>query len=381
MQSHASRHVASEFLKDRHPDLSPPFPSGVIPDEIAEAYGRKGVVKLVNVLSLPASDLSDEKRAHALRVLIGLLSTQEQKLDAVSVGGCAALTTLVKEFEHAEVLRLSCEALGSLAQVQQGRVAIVTCGGVTALDAALEASPSAAAGALRTFAFSCDGAQLLGNFLEPVVPSLAATIDRAAADTDGMRACINAATALASLCTTDAGILSCLKHYVPACIVRLAGRCLTGDFKFESDLNECYEAVADCLEQIAHQKYGKTAVREAGAIPVLAQLLEVAQWHAATVKKATAALMATSVEKDSKLPIVESAGAALVRLLKSSDEANVPNARATLVSCAEHLPARAQLGSHLNAAEQVVLLFQGPLPPTPPDFRYEVRLPYKTGDE
>ena len=26
MQSHASRHVASEFLKDRHPDLSPPFP-------------------------------------------------------------------------------------------------------------------------------------------------------------------------------------------------------------------------------------------------------------------------------------------------------------------------------------------------------------------
>eukprot|EP00955_Chlamydomonas_euryale_P097933 365115-Chlamydomonas_euryale.AAC.1 len=27
MQSHASRHVASEFLVDRHPDLSPPFPA------------------------------------------------------------------------------------------------------------------------------------------------------------------------------------------------------------------------------------------------------------------------------------------------------------------------------------------------------------------
>lgn len=30
MQSHASRHVASEFLKDLHPDLSQPFPKVVL---------------------------------------------------------------------------------------------------------------------------------------------------------------------------------------------------------------------------------------------------------------------------------------------------------------------------------------------------------------
>ena len=70
MQSHASRHVASEFLKDRHPDLSPPFPKvfyitvvvvrlrcnapedsrwsmqEVIKDEIAVAFGRRGVIKV-----------------------------------------------------------------------------------------------------------------------------------------------------------------------------------------------------------------------------------------------------------------------------------------------------------------------------------------------
>ena len=80
MQSHASRHVASEFLKDRHPDLSPPFPKvrldcntvlhgsapkimsspyheywhashqplwqDVIKDEIAIAFGRRGVQKV-----------------------------------------------------------------------------------------------------------------------------------------------------------------------------------------------------------------------------------------------------------------------------------------------------------------------------------------------
>jgi hypothetical protein len=69
----------------RAPRSSHTHTQGVIPDEIAEAYGRKGVTKLVNVLGLPASDLSDEKRAHALRVLIGLLTTQEQKVRCVHV--------------------------------------------------------------------------------------------------------------------------------------------------------------------------------------------------------------------------------------------------------------------------------------------------------
>lgn len=46
MQSHASRHVVSEFLKDLHPDLSAPFPKGVIEDEIAEAYGRRSIPKV-----------------------------------------------------------------------------------------------------------------------------------------------------------------------------------------------------------------------------------------------------------------------------------------------------------------------------------------------
>ncbi len=78
MQSHASRHVCSEFLKDLHPDLSPPFPKvrstnslrlgfaaarplsdassllddtpqEPIKDEIAVAYGRRGIIKVRRV--------------------------------------------------------------------------------------------------------------------------------------------------------------------------------------------------------------------------------------------------------------------------------------------------------------------------------------------
>lgn len=67
MQSHASRHVCSERLEDRHPDRSLPFPKGVIEDEIALAYGRRGIKKLVDVLSLPDEVLPDESKAMAVR--------------------------------------------------------------------------------------------------------------------------------------------------------------------------------------------------------------------------------------------------------------------------------------------------------------------------
>ena len=67
MQSHASRHVVSERLEDRHPDRSPPFPQGIIEDEIALAYGRRGIKKLVDVISLPDNVLPDESKAHAVR--------------------------------------------------------------------------------------------------------------------------------------------------------------------------------------------------------------------------------------------------------------------------------------------------------------------------
>mmetsp|Transcript_2893 Transcript_2893/g.7784 ORF Transcript_2893/g.7784 Transcript_2893/m.7784 type:complete len:385 (-) Transcript_2893:448-1602(-) len=381
MQSHASRHVASEFLVDRHPDLSPPFPAGVIKDEIAEAYGRRSVRKLIDVLSLPAAELSDNERAHALRVLLGMMTTQEQKLDAISESACATLTVLVDGYLHAEVLQLSCNALDSLAQVRQGRVAIVECGGIVALNAALETSPLAAGGALRTFTGSADGVKLLGSFLEPVVPSLATMVDRQPADEQGMRACINAVEAMARLSSTDEGILSCLEHLVPQCLVRLAHRCLVGDYKFQKDLNACYEAVAGCMEQIAHHNYGKNALLEAGAIPVIGGMLDAARFHPETVRKASAALMSVSVDKECKLPIIESCGSTLVRLLRSSDAAYAANARATLVSCAEHLPARSAITALVSIADQEALLFRGPLPPAPPDFRYKVTLPYKTGDE
>jgi hypothetical protein len=47
----------------------------------------------------------------------------------------------------------------------------------------------------------------------------------------------------------------------------------------------------------------------------------------------------------------------------------VSNGRAALVSSCEHLDARRMLAPLLTESEQVQLLFQGRLPPVPPDYK------------
>lgn len=44
-----------------------------------------------------------------------------------------------------------------------------------------------------------------------------------------IKACENAAATLAGIATTDEGILSCLEHKVPAVLVSLAVRGITGE--------------------------------------------------------------------------------------------------------------------------------------------------------
>ncbi|KAL6761202.1 radial spike protein 8 [Haematococcus lacustris] len=377
MQSHASRHAVSEFLQQLHPELSPPFPKNVIADEVAEAFGRRSITKLVDLLKLPAEELPHEIRAHALRVFNGLLTTQEHKNDAINRGACIPLTHLIESSPSFEVRKLSCEALASLAQVLPGRQAIAAARGMYALTAALQSTPEAAAGAFRQMSTSNDGVDLLSKVLDTVVPALVTLITLPSQDDITLAACTNTASTLAGICTTDAGIESCLQHSVPAAVVALATRCLTGDFRFEEHAMEGLEACADCFEQLAHHPAGKTALRETRAIEMLATMLSHCMAHRGAMLKATSALLGVSVEKESKVPVMLFAGVQLVRLVKDSpDEYLVANARAAVVSASEHLEARSMTQALLSDREQMDLIFKGPLPPAPPDFRYRVVLPY-----
>ncbi len=196
----------------------------VVKDEISVAFGRRGIQKvrgpavawadacrctgalpptarkdrkrvrcslfhacalqLVDVLTLEPAELTDEQRAHALRVFIGLLSTQEHKTDAIAVNAAVPITWLVRESQSPEVrrcargghsetspvrghvqmpshgsqhwslhacaaCRLSCECLSSMAMVRAGRESVVAAQGLEALTEALQTTPEAAADALR----------------------------------------------------------------------------------------------------------------------------------------------------------------------------------------------------------------------------------------
>ncbi len=307
--------------------------------------------------------------------------------------------------------------------------------------------------------------------------------------------------------------MACLTHHVPAAVVHLLGRCLTGqrtlsarvlpqlppnasagaerhvsaavlwlahrsncgmrvtgDFRLEEGVVAAAEACAGCMEQLAHHAYGKTALREADAIkrelslPLpsprscsrcsrcraccgavlgmltrhvgdcervvrcadLGVMLTFLAYQPGALRKATAALMALSVEKESKVPVILHAGRQLVHLLQvsstartsaahhaslplpltraaklgvrygargrspspslapplpprgaqaSHDERLVTNTRATLVSACEHLEARMVVQTMLTEADMKATLYQGPLPNTPPDFRYQVIMP------
>ncbi|GIL61933.1 hypothetical protein Vafri_16299 [Volvox africanus] len=374
MQSHASRHVVSDFLKDLHPDLSEPFPKGVISDEVAEAHGRRAIPKLIAVLALP--ELPDDVRAHALRILNGLLSTQEHKTNAVAEGAAAPLCRLVAESRDTEVRRLSCNALASLAQVMAGRRSIVSVGGLAVLTDALQTTPEQAAGALKSFAASNDGNALLNEVRSSVVPALVELMQQPADPAFTLAACENAAATLEGITRTDLGVLAALDAGVPACLVALAGRGLNGDLKFESRLMDLLQLVATCLEQICHHAQGKAAAREAEAHKILAELLGLQ--HRETVKHAAAALMGLAVEKESKVNVMLFAGVQLVRLMRGKDTELANNARDAVAAASEHLEARRTAEMLLGMEERELLLWRGPAPETPPDYRFNVTLPIFT---
>lgn len=94
----------------------------------------------------------------------------------------------------------------------------------------------------QQFSASNDGAALLGPYLRSVVPALVTLItsppgSQAPAEGSGgapdsgvtLKACENASATLANISTTDPGIVACLEHQVPAAVVGLANRGLSGE--------------------------------------------------------------------------------------------------------------------------------------------------------
>ncbi len=91
---------------------------------------------------------------------------------------------------------------------------------------------------VQTFSTGSDGVSYLSEVHDTLVPALV-TVVQSEQDQQGVTllACQHAADTLAAIASNDQGIEACLKHGVPAAVVQLLQRCLTGTVKASDMLN------------------------------------------------------------------------------------------------------------------------------------------------
>ncbi|KAK9815479.1 hypothetical protein WJX72_004416 [[Myrmecia] bisecta] len=307
--SHASRHKCPESLKFRHPNPDTQFPKGVIPTEIAVAYGRRAVPKLVAVLRVP--DLPAQQLAECLTLLNSLLTSQEGKVDAVNERAAVPLVRYLQS-PDASVRQLSCQALASLALVLSGRASIMEAGGVEALSAALSTTASAAAACLEVMSANYDGAVALLQSEAGVIAALVQLIKDRDKAKDGLEAAHHAIACLTHLTALPASVDGALQAAVPRATVQLAQKAM------HPSALAAYPATEDirlrcarCLQHLCQSADGKVAVLEAAGLDALALLCSERFGSEDIIRCASAALASVTVQPAAKVPAVRLAGAQL----------------------------------------------------------------------
>mmetsp|Transcript_12184 Transcript_12184/g.14541 ORF Transcript_12184/g.14541 Transcript_12184/m.14541 type:complete len:357 (-) Transcript_12184:227-1297(-) len=335
--THAARYHASEFLPDRHPDLSPPFPKEVIAEEISIAYGRRHVPKLVDVIGLDDAKVPDEEKARALRYLLSLLTNQETKSEVVTYGAAPFLVHLLLN-KDPYVRELTCKTLSSIAQLMQGRAAIVEAKGIPALTASLAdenlVAREAASECMEALSSGADGAVAVLQET-PVLPAVVRMLH----DENTTPLAILAGVGTLCNCTTnDNGIYQALDAQVPPIILKLATTVYPEEKATQLVRVELKTACGRCLRNLCHHLYGKVQTHEAGAIPVLTSLLQ--DPDELVKQQAAAAMMGLTLEEDAKLPTIQAASKDLVALLHHMNPDVAENVLSTIQNACEHPKAR-----------------------------------------
>ncbi|DBA83983.1 TPA: 50S ribosomal protein L3 [Trebouxia sp. C0004] len=323
---HASSHQASEFLQDRLPNSQTSF--ALKADEVAVAYGQRAMPKLVEVLSLP--DKSDACSIECLQLLLSLLGNQERKAQAISAKLVQCVAPFLG-FENCDICNLSCQVLASLAQLFQGRLAILQASGLEAVIAALGKAPESGIICLQAFSVSIDGSAALLDCSENASEALVHSLQQSVPGPH-CSAAVAALQCLANLTRTRQGVSAALQAQLPSCLVTFVNQA-------------------------------------AGAIPMLATLCDLDQWSLDVVRYASAALASIAVGPDVKLETYEAAGSALMVLLKCKDSAAAGNAKLAICNTADHPKARIELQKVMK--EEAAEYLKG-LPDLPPDYRYHV---------
>lgn len=331
-----------------------------MPTEVANAYGRRGVTKLVDVLALQwETEIPHEEHAHCLEVFIAELSTQEYKTQAISYGAPQHLVTLC-DSPSLPVRQLSCKALTSLCQLSMGREATIEAGGIEMLTNTLWKTPEGTTATLAALTADLASATAAMRSAVGVVAALVKLIH----DEDiSMAAKESAVVTLDHIVGFDDGIMDALKSHVPRAVVHLVGKAISMEETKGKRGTSLRVACASCLSKLCHHTYGKVQVQEAGGILAIAKLCLQNEWE--VKKRAAAALMGITIEKDAKVPVVELCGRALVTMLRKDEVETAENARSALFNACEHPKARRMVEKLLTPEE--LEYFLGTLKPLPPE--------------
>ena len=347
-QAHASRHRVGEHLHERHPFLGPETPGEVIWTEIAVAYDRRAIPKLCAVIALDFGELPDTQFAHALRVMLTLLSTQERKNDAVVNGAPVSLVRLVGDSASPDVRALAARVIASLAQLLFGRAALVRAGALATLTARLANTETQVRDEVSLAMAALTNARD-GDAAARADPCMVVQKCRdCAADPASSKTAMLGAVLTLSHCTrSDDGIVQALVAHVPACIVPVLNDPTNG--------SELFEACCSCLRNLCHHSpYGKVQTLEEGALPALERMLS--HDEAAVRRQATAALTGLALEEDAKFAVIEVAGKRLVRLLHDADVDVAENALVAIHHACE-LPRAHALCVDMMTSEERLLAF------------------------
>ena len=360
--NHAMRAFDPQGLQDRHPDRSEPFPKHVVPTEIAVAYGGRRVRKLADALRLPATagtrsaTLSAGERARCMRYLLGLMTDQEAKAEAVACEVAAPLAaTLTRENESVENKALACALLRSLAHSLEGRASIVAVDALVAAAALLkdDAAPMrvAAGEFLASMAKHADGAAAALRAAEGNVLTLlaSAAVDDAPPATAAAKALCCETLALLTL--TDEGTTRALEaktvNSMKTVLESESARCEPGGAHLKA-------AAARCLKNVCQHGVGKIAAFEMGALASLTPLLRSRDTDVRL--QATGALLCLTVEIECKSALAKTPALFdLASLLRDESAAVAENALRVVQQCAEAPDARRRIRDALGERDKALV--------------------------
>jgi hypothetical protein len=144
----------------------------VDPEEVAVAYGRRQLPKLLSLLT--RTEVSSDKKIHCLEILRLVCTTPEQKMEAITLGAPKQIIKCIT-IANCGVTEAACRALEPLVSLMDGRQQVFESNGIDLLTSVLHLAPEAAARCLVQLADTLPGAQAMIKSGDHVVSALANT--------------------------------------------------------------------------------------------------------------------------------------------------------------------------------------------------------------